>query len=183
MKQIFALFCAFVLLPSYTSHAWIGGPFSNNSHFPTGEDGVYEAIATGQAGVAAVGIFRFAVANNTPGLPSTLPATSVRSGNVFIGFLGVTPVSNIWFIDGLRYVGTSLGTVNEAASMVIAGGSATRAGATVDSNFTANIQRRGHFVPVVGFTGVGNATLSAPLTQFGFDVFGTKVSSVIRLGF
>jgi hypothetical protein len=183
MKQIFALLCAFVLLPSYTSHAWIGGPFSNNSYFQQAEDGVYEAIATGQAGVAAVGIFRFAVANRAAGLPSTLPAASVASGNVFIGFLGVTPVSNIWFINGLRYTGTTLGTVNEAASQVFAAAVATRGGSTVDSGFTANISRTGRFVPVVGFRGVGNAILDVPLTPFAFDVFGTKVAHTINLGF
>jgi hypothetical protein len=183
MKQIFALFCAIVLLPSYTSQAWVGGPFSNNSHFAQAEDGVYEAIATGQGGVAAVGIFRFAVANRAPGLPTGLPAASVASGNVFIGFLGTTPVSNIWFINGLRYIGTTLGTVNEAASTVFAAAFATRLGATVDSGFTASISRKGRFVPVVGFRGTGNATLSAPLTPFTFDVFGTKVHGIATYGF
>lgn len=186
MKQIFALFCAIVLLPSYTSHAWVGGPFSNNSHFQQAEDGVYEAIATGQGGVAAVGIFRFAVANRAAGLPSTLPAASVASGNTFIGFLGVTPVSNIWFINGLRYTGTTLGTVNEAASQVFAAASAARTLApagNIDSGFLANISRTGRFVPVVGFRGVGNASLSNPVTNFTFDVFGTKVAGTLNFGF
>lgn len=187
MKQIFALFCAIVLLPSYTSHAWIGGPFSNNSYFQQAEDGVYEAIGTIQPaipGVVGVGIFRFAVANRAVGLPSTLPAASVASGNVFIGFLGVTPVSNIWFISGQRYTGTTLGTVNEAAGQVIAAASATRLAVTVDSGFTADISRRGRFVPVVGFNGVGNLTLSsAPLVIVPFTVFGTKVSNSFTLGF
>jgi len=206
MKQIFALFCAFVLLPAYTSHAWIGGPFSNNSHFPNAEDGVYEAIGTIVPDVlnplppSGVGVFRFVVGNRSAGLPSTIPSGSVASGNVFLGFFnaptttvvaGITinttnPITNMWFINGVRYTGTTLGTVNEAASEVVAAAIATRGTTSLDTGFRANIARKGRFIPVVGFTGRGDGTL-APVgdlaTRFAFTVFGTKVSNTPTFGF
>ena len=70
MKKLFALFCAICLMPSFSAHAWIGGPFSNNSFFgENGDDGVYEAVGFPTSGVSnGVGIFRWAVANNVVGI-------------------------------------------------------------------------------------------------------------------
>tara|TARA_B110000305_G_C19250703_1_gene544603 strand:+ start:284 stop:688 length:405 start_codon:yes stop_codon:yes gene_type:complete len=114
MKNIIAIFCTLFLAPTSHSYAWIGGPFSNNSYFgESGDDGVYEAIATGPN---AIGIFRIVVANefggsqdlNTgltrlPGATATggggIAVPAINSGNIFIGGFGLNETPAVGLID------------------------------------------------------------------------------------
>ena len=196
MKQLFALFCAFVLLPSFSAHAWIGGPFSNNTFFgEVGDDGVYEAVATTENGI---GVFRIVVGNEFPGVnPSGVVASApaedaasgdriievpgLNSGNIIIGAFGTT--SNIWYLEGVSYLGTTLGTVNSTLGVVFAIGEATGAGGDViNSGFTATMTRAGRFLPVSGFSGEGQLQVSTENFQREFSVVGTKVSNSILFG-
>lgn len=157
MKNIIAVFCALIIAPTLNTYAWVGGPFSNNSYFSqSGDDGVYEAIATGPN---AIGIYRITVANDFGGSQTqgtgqivppgagainvngngnvvNIPTTSgVNSGNIFIGGFGFEegPASNIWFYQGVGYFGRAIGTVNSTLSRVTALGNAKLRGA----NFAA----------------------------------------------
>lgn len=207
MKQLLALFCALVLMPSFSAHAWIGGPFSNNTYFgENGDDGVYSASASGPN---AIGLFRFSVGNNFQGSGDIVtaevetvvfdifgdPATSIitpgfNSGNTTIGGFGTA--SNVWFFEGISYRGSTLGNVDSVSGSVFAVASAssgTEAGApTLSSAFQGALVSSGEFLPATGFTGVGegSATVTEGMvettTDFGFTVFGTKVSDSIFFG-
>ena len=207
MKNIIAVFCALVLAPTFNTYAWIGGPFSNNSYFgESGDDGVYEAIATGPN---AIGIFRIVVANDfrgadqdtgltlLPGLGgfqnlsvgsiAALSVPAINSGNIFIGGFGLNegPSSNIWFHEGVAYFGRTSGTVNSAIGQVAAiGNAAERGGGTrfLDSSFTGTTNSSGSALPAVAFTGVGSASETTSGTTFSFTVFGSKVSNAITFG-
>lgn len=200
MKQLFALFCAIILMPSFSAHAWIGGPFSNNSHFGTkGDDGVYEVVGTA---VNGLGLYRIIVGNNfggvnpsgvqasvpaqapNPGGGGSITVPGINSGNIFFGGLGSNQ-SNIWFFEGVAYFGNAIGTVNSAQGIAVAVGSATSPApvATLNSFFNARISRQGKSVVVSGFTGVGELRVSTALNNaVPFTVFGTKVSDDILFG-
>lgn len=206
MKKIIAVFCALVLAPTFNTYAWIGGPFSNNSYFgESGDDGVYEGIATGPN---AIGIFRITVANDfggsqdldtgltlVPGLENfnsigslanaVVPA--INSGNIFIGGFGLneTPASNIWYYEGVSYFGRTSGTVNSALGIVAAVGNATERGAgtrVLDSSFQATLLNTGELLPSSSFQGSGLANDVASADSFSFTIFGSKVSSQITFG-
>ncbi|MEC5125362.1 hypothetical protein VSU19_01260 [Verrucomicrobiales bacterium BCK34] len=206
MKKIIAVFCALVLAPTFNTYAWIGGPFSNNSYFgESGDDGVYEGIATGPN---AIGIFRITVANDfggsqdldtgltlVPGLENfnsigsltdaVVPA--INSGNIFIGGFGLneTPASNIWYYEGVSYFGRTSGTVNSALGLVAAVGNATERGAgtrVLDSSFQATLLNTGELLPSSSFQGSGFANDVASADSFSFTIFGSKVSSQITFG-
>ena len=143
MKKIFALVCAIVLLPNFSAHAWIGGPFSNNSFFGNeGDDGVYEAVAypVGGAFRNGIGIFRWGVANTSafpegatvdvtqqvpveisPGFfilteTSSEVALDPVSSNIYFG--GYGQISHSWFIEGISYRGNCDGSVNSGLNSV-----------------------------------------------------------------
>jgi len=146
MKKIFATFCALVLMPMFSAQAWIGGPFSNNTYFgENGDDGVYEAVATGPN---ALGIYRIVVGNNFEGVnpggvsdsadPSslgfnltggTLSANyevglpTVFSGNSVLGALGRAQ-NHVWFFEGVSYTGFAVGTASSTLGIVAGIGSA-----------------------------------------------------------
>lgn len=158
MKNVIAIFCALFLAPTFHSYAWIGGPFSNNTYFgSSGDDGVYEATATGPN---AIGIYRITVANDfggsqdidtgqiiAPGFENltivnssvngfSIPTVSgVNSGNIFIGGFGFDegPASNIWYYEGVAYFGRTTGTVNSLTGQVIGVGNAKLRGASRSS--------------------------------------------------
>jgi hypothetical protein len=128
MKKIFVLFCAVFLMPTFSAHAWIGGPFSGNTFFgETGTDGIYEAIATAENGI---GIYRITVGNEFEGaaaaqlqatgsepftaegnLAQPIGFSDVKSGNAVIGAFG-SFWSNVWYYRGEVYRGRTLGTAN-----------------------------------------------------------------------
>lgn len=118
MKQVFAIFCAVILMPGLNAHAWVGGPWSNNNSSPNGDDGVYEAVATTTNGM---GIYRWGVFNQHL-------AFNNNSQNS----------TNIWFYRGITYFGQSFGIVNSALGLVnvIGNGSTnnTRTTSTLNPN-------------------------------------------------
>ncbi|MEM9017565.1 MAG: hypothetical protein AAGC68_11170, partial [Verrucomicrobiota bacterium] len=123
MKQLFAIFCAIILMPMFSASAWIGGPFSNNSYFgENGDDGVYEAVASA---TNALGLFRIVVGNSFAGsqeiategsstvvtdifgnVVAVINTPGIASGNIVIGGFGTA--SNLWFYEGVSYTGTTL---------------------------------------------------------------------------
>lgn len=204
IKKLFAIFCAFCLMPLMSAQAWIGGPFSNNSYFSdNGDDGVYEAVGTATNGV---GIFRIVVGNSFDGVNATAVATSIpvttqqppgvtfttgglASGNITIGGLGLPYAlsSNIWYYQGVSYFGASRGIVNSVLGEVICVANANdQLGGgtnTVGSFFRARLASSGAFLPARSFSGSGELRESqAPAVAVPFTVFGTKVSSQITFG-
>ena len=200
MKKTFALFCALCLMPSFSAHAWVGGPFSNNSFFePEGPDGVYEASATA---INGIGIYRFVVGNQFPGVAPGSVTTSVpqpaqadpgaiivnipaiSSGNVVIGGLG-SPFSNIWFYRGVQYFGSTFGTANPVIGQVIGIASARnefgQGVRELTSAFRANYVQYSRLIAATPFQGVGRAQTEDG-DRFRFTVFGSKVSKDILFG-
>ena len=198
MKQFFAIFCAFVLLPMFTTQAWVGGPFSNNNYLgDNADDGVYEAIAST---VNGLGLFRIVVGNNFAGsqdfttsastgflfddngnLIATFDTPGFASGNVVIG--AFSQASNVWYYRGISYSGTTLGTANSALGIVQATAAASDgANGGINSAFRASFDRASKLLPSSAFSGTGRAN-STEFGKFRFTVFGTKVSDDILFGF
>jgi len=208
MKKIFAIFCALVLLPSFNVNAWVGGPFSNNNYFgENGDDGVYEASASG---INGIGLFRFAVGNNFSGttdlttqattnvitqggaVVAVLPVFPINSGNLTFGGFGAD--SNIWFLRGVSYKGETTGTVNSVRGVVAAVGTArSSTGPTgldtpdiVNSGFRGKLVKTGRTLPVASFRGTGRGRIipsnGDDSKDFRFTVFGTRVSNQILFG-
>lgn len=199
MKKIFAVFCAVVLMPTFSAHAWIGGPFSNNTFFSEdGDDGVYEAAATARNGI---GLYRIVVGNdfegvNPQGVNASVPAPAgvnavitiqvpgISSGNVVVGAFG-NSFSNVWFFEGVFYAGITLGTASSVRGTVTAFAEARNnrgLGASVlSSSFVAKFEGSGGFIPARVFSGAGTAQLGTQ-DPFRFGVYGSKVSNRITLG-
>lgn len=191
-------------MPSFSAHAWIGGPFSNNSFFgENGDDGVYEAVGTTTNGL---GLFRIVVGNNFDGVnPSGVQASvpseepnfgspltdniqvpGISSGNIVFGALG-NDANNIWYYQGVSYFGNSIGTVNSVQGIAAAVGraftGADQTGDSILSAFQAQIERAGRFLPASAFSGTGELRVSTDTaTAVPFTVFGSKVSSRITFG-
>lgn len=187
MKKIFAVFCAVVLMPSFSAHAWIGGPFSNNSFFgEAGDDGVYEAAASALNGI---GLYRIVVGNTYEGInPAGVTTSSqVASGNVVIGAYepNFTTFSNVWFYEGVFYAGVTLGTASSVMGTVTAFAEALDDRGMgfniLSSSFIAHFQGTGRFLPARVFSGRGLAQLTGD-DPFEFGVYGSKVSHTINLG-
>lgn len=204
MKQLFAIFCAFILLPMFSTQAWIGGPFSNNSFGGVGgDDGVYEASATAANGI---GLYRFAVGNEFAGVnpggvnasvPSqqavngfgfTITVPGISSGNTVIGAFG-NGFTSIWYYEGVQYFGTTIGTVNSALNVVI--GMATvrnniifgnPATSTLSTAFRAQLVRTGRTLAATPFEGTGRARVTPGNIDFEFTVLGSKVSNNLFFG-
>ncbi len=204
IKKLFAIFCAFCLMPLVSAQAWIGGPFSNNSYFSdNGDDGVYEAVGTATNGV---GLFRILVGNtfegvtpegviqSLPGLEAVppgnlIPTQGIASGNVVIGALGSPYAlsSNIWYYQGTAYFGNSRGIVNSVMGQVVCvANAAENAGAgpdSIGSFFQAQLSASGPFLPARAFAGSGELRVSTdPNSSVPFTVFGTKVASELLYG-
>jgi len=188
MKKIFALFCAVFLMPSFSAHAWIGGPFSNNSYFSqSGDDGVYEAVGIpvnnranpNQRIKNGIGLYRWAVTNNTSfsdevstsisqvffdvfgNIAFTLVDVVPLTSNVYFG--GVGQVSHTWFVEGVAYRGTCEGTVNSGIGTVNCIGSASDAGGTslIESSFKGKYSSAGdggQGIPISRFRARGRGT-------------------------
>lgn len=188
MKKIFALFCAVFLMPSFSAHAWIGGPFSNNSYFSqSGDDGVYEAVGIpvnnranpNQRIKNGIGLYRWAVTNNTSFVDVVL-----LTSNVYFG--GVGQVSHTWFVEGVAYRGTCEGTVNSGIGTVNCIGSASDAGGTslIESSFKGKYSSAGdggQGIPISRFRARGRGTFievgnPAGTVAFRFRVLGSKVT-------
>jgi len=119
MKKAFAIFCAVILMPGLNAQAWVGGPFSNNNSLSTGDDGVYEAVATATNGT---GLYRWGVRNNGTGAQTTPTGAEALTGSVSniqfnAGILGAIS-SNVWYYQGITYYGRTFGTVNSAMGVV-----------------------------------------------------------------
>ncbi len=207
MKKVFAVFCAMMLTPMFSANAWVGGPFSNNSYFgASGDDGVYEATASG---INGIGLFRIVVGNefqgsqdiataatnNTVLIPDgqggtiaiTIQIPGTNSGNMIFGAIGTS--SNVWFYEGVSYLfGQTVGTVNSALGIAQAAGTAANTATAnantviISSGFSARLVRTGDAVIATAFEGVGSATPSNTGVEFSFSVFGTKVSNNIFFG-
>ncbi len=121
MKKLFAIVLSLIVIPTFHAHAWIGGPFSNNSHTPTGDDGVYEAVATG---LDVTGTYRWGVGNQNQAAEYTNGQVG-NTGNVqFGGFAGTTN-QHVYFARGVVYFGTCFGTVNSTLNVVSCVGTAS----------------------------------------------------------
>ena len=142
MKQLFGVFAAVVLMPSFTAQAWVGGPFSNNNYSPTGDDGVYEAIATMSNGV---GMFRWAVNNNlaAPTVQIGGPGGAGHSANVQFGGLVGAANPNIWYYQGVTYYGRCFGTVSSGLGIVSVIGNASTDGLDATGTFVNNVALAG----------------------------------------
>lgn len=153
MKKALAIFTAVVLMPASQTMAWTGGPFSNNSALPSGDDGVYEAIATTSNGL---GIYRFAVRNSgvssetAGGGTNPNGSTTVSSNVQFSAGLLAASSSNVWYYKGITYYGPAFGTVNSDAGIVVCVGNA-------ESNqpSAGGLQGQAGAAPVPAQTGVG----------------------------
>jgi hypothetical protein len=200
MKKIFAIFCALCLMPGFSAQAWIGGPFGNNTYFgEEGDDGVYEAVAVpiGRAR-NGVGIYRWGVTNNFPGLDPTNTTTFTFgsstgtddfvvpvSGNVMFG--GVSLFTHSWFLNGVYYRGFCDGTVNSGLGTISCIGAARSAAGlsgileSVSSGFRAQFSDRSNGIPIRRFEGAGRARTHVDSTgevaDFRFTVFGSKVAN------
>ena len=181
MKKFFAIFTAVVLMPaSHTMAGWRGGPFSNNNAIPSGDDGVYEAIAIMENGT---GLYRFGVRNN--GVSTQVAAgfgggagAPVDSSNVqFNAGLLSAFSSNVWYYKGITYYGVTWGIANSDmgivaatgnASSTVAAGLATNNGFVLNnpsgnnigfanSNFIAKFRDNG---PAFRFSGTGQVTFT-----------------------
>lgn len=133
MKKAFGVFVAVVLMPLAPANAWVGGPFSKNQFSASGDDGVYEAIATIRNGI---GMYRFGVRNETA--PVSLAAAAGGSAatnnqtttnmEFNAGLSGGTSTS-IWFYRGISYIGSCAGMVNSSLNVVAVVGNAQSDGA------------------------------------------------------
>lgn len=191
MKKIFTIFCAVCLMPSFSAHAWIGGPFSNNSYFSeSGDDGVYEAVAfpvnnranPNQVIKNGIGMYRWAVTNNTSfsdavstsvsqvffddqgNIAFTLVDIVPLTSNVYFGGVGQT--SHTWFIEGVAYRGFCEGTANSGLGIVNCVGSASNGSGTglIESTFRGK------------FSSAGDGGRGIPISRFRAKGRGTSIN-------
>ncbi len=185
MKKVLGVFLAIVLMPASQVQAWIGGPFSNNSYFTNGDDGIYEAYATLQNGT---GLFRFAVRNNGTSSESAAGAVNgmVSSNVMFSGGLLQSVSSCFWYFRGVTYAGPCVGIANSEMGIVSAIGNAQSntisnpasttgingisiagpQGQNIDfanSSWTAKIKQK---FPIVRFNGSGTVTFTGDVDTF-----------------
>lgn len=188
MKKIFTIFCAVCLMPSFSAHAWIGGPFSNNSYFSEqGDDGVYEAVAIpvnnranpNQVIKNGIGMYRWAVTNNTSfsdgvstsvsqvffddqgNILFTLVDIIPLTSNVYFGGVGQT--SHTWFIEGVAYRGSCEGTANSGIGVINCVGTAASNDGTglIESTFKGKYSSAGdggEGIPISRFRAKGRGT-------------------------
>ena len=214
------------------------GPFSGNSFFgdDTGQDdGAYEATASM---VNGTGIYRFGVKNefagftadDVPTVTYAFPVTttsiapdgtivvstqvfeqeviSISSGNLNFG--GVGGMTHSWFIEGVSYFGTCVGSVNSDLGTVYGSGSAqdgvsnlfgllvTDGDNSVSSGFSGTVQKGNSGAlsfSETRFSGTGQAVVNTkgvdvvtgedtdimgPIRDF--VIFGTKYSNQVTYG-
>jgi len=190
-------------MPTFSTYAWIGGPFSNNTYFgEEGDDGVYEAIAIPTGGQLnnGIGIFRWGVANDsaftddatittTTTIANGQALVSIRpiASNIYFG--GTGQVSHTWFIEGVSYRGNCDGTANSGVNEITCVGTASNPenpSQSISSGFRATFENGGEGVPVSRFSGRGNAQVDdffgiGETTKFRFAVFGSKVSTFVTV--
>ena len=173
------------MMPAAQVQAWIGGPFSNNSHFTLGDDGIYEAYATLQNGT---GLFRFAVANSNVSTESNAGAVNglISTNVMFNGGLLQSVSSCFWYFRGVTYAGPCVGIANSEMGIVSAIGNAQSntisnpssttgingisiagpQGQNIDfanSSWTAKIKQK---FPIVRFSGSGTVTFTGDVDTF-----------------
>lgn len=126
MKQVFGIFAALILMPTFQVQAWLGGPWSNNSYQENGDDGIYEAIATMTNGV---GMYRWAVNNNNAGgTAMTGNFAGSTTSNVMFGGLVAAASPHVWYYKGIVYYGRCFGIVNSDMAIVSVTGNAANDG-------------------------------------------------------
>lgn len=203
MKKLFSIFCAICLVPSFSAHAWVGGPFGNNNYFgEDGDDGVYESVAI-PIGKArnGIGIYRWGVTNNFPGLdPQNTTTFTFSSGSGFdtftvpvssnVMFSGVSLFTHTWFLNGVYYRGFCEGTVNSGLGIISCIGAARSAAGlsgvfeSISSGFRAFYTNKGDGIPVRRFEGRGRARThdgnTGLTTDFRFAVFGSRVANGVE---
>lgn len=202
MKQLLGIFCALCLVPSFSAHAWIGGPFSNNTYFgEEGDDGVYEAVAIPFGSARnGVGTYRWGVTNNFPGLDpqntTSVILTSSTGASGFtvpvsgnVEFAGVGNFTHSWFITGTYYRGFCQGTVNSGLGSITCIGAAQSADGlsgvseSISSSFRASFTARNQGIPIRRFEGRGSASTtdgSGAFLNFRFAIFGSKVANSVN---
>ena len=114
MKKVFGIIFAIVLVPTFNTYAWVGGPFTNNSHTPEGDDGIYEAVGTT---VNGMGLYRWGVGNVNAATTYTDGRTG-NTGNVQFGGFAGNSNQHTWYFEGNVYYGTCFGTVNSSVGVV-----------------------------------------------------------------
>ena len=156
MKKAFAVFSALILMPGLNAHAWVGGPWSNDSYQHNGDDGVYEAVATATNGI---GIYRWGVSNN--------------GGNLEFA-AGSFASSNLWYYRGISYYGMCFGIVNSHLGVVSVVGNGTtdllKSTTTVDADTGTVI------TVTIGLLGPDSSTASGNIA-FCNSAFTAKISS------
>lgn len=156
MKKAFAVFCALVLMPGLNAQAWVGGPWSNNNLEPSGDDGVYEAVATATNGL---GLYRWGVKNSEG---------SLEFNN------GSFAASNLWYYKGVAYYGMCFGIVNSDMGIVSVVGNGTtdllKSSTTVDADTGTVI------TVTIGILGPAAATPSGNVAYTN-SAFTAKITS------
>lgn len=159
MNKLFAAILAVLIVPTFNSYAWIGGPFDNNSFSPEGDDGIYEAIAVPTTG-SGLGMYRWGVHNRNPGGVPFANGLAGNTGNVqFAGMIG-TFNQHVWYLNGEVYYGPCFGSVNSSVGTIRCVGNAATA------------------VPQIVNTGNQFGPLSqttAPTQRFVFDANGNII--------
>jgi hypothetical protein len=164
MKQAFGIFAALILVPSMQVQAWVGGPWSGNSHQENGDDGVYEAVATTANGV---GMYRWAVQNN-------LDATGIgdfpypsgqgfTNSNVQFGGLVGAMSPHVWYFRGLVYYGRCFGIVSSTMGIVSVTGNASDTGFDGSGNGVNGVNLAGGLASDFNFATVGSG--STPISN------------------
>jgi len=171
MKQAFAVFCVIILMPSLHARAWVGGPFSNNNALASGDDGIYEAVATMNNGM---GLYRWAVRNNgvgATGTPSDVNVATAQASNVLFGggILGGVS-SNVWYFKGITYYGPAFGIVNSTMKIVsVIGNASTDAlynGTGLNNQFLAGPTPGQAGAQSTGNVGFANSSFMAKIRSF-----------------
>lgn len=174
MKQVFGIFAALILMPTFQVQAWVGGPWSNNSYQSNGDDGIYEAVGTMTDGTA---LYRWAVQNEptsgatlTDGARGTTgggflqtPGGSNSSNVQFGGLVGANSAHVIWY-RGVVYYGRVFGTVNSGLNTVAAVGNATTTGGFNSTTNINGVAIQGP-LPEAGIQGIANSAFRGTMTQ------------------
>ena len=153
MKKLIAAILAVLIVPTFNTSAWVGGPFDNNSYTPGGDDGIYEAVAVPVIG-SGMGIYRWGVFNRNPGGTAFSSGLAGNTGNVQFGGMIGTFNQHVWYLNGEVYYGPCFGSVNSSVGTIQCVGNASTA--------TAQVQSAGNqFGPL--------SQAPAPVTRFARD--------------
>ena len=189
MKKIFAVTLALIVVPSFHAHAWIGGPFNNNSFTPEGDDGIYEAIAIPVIG-SGMGLYRWGVNNRSAGGTQFTNGLQGGTGNVLFGGMVGNFNQHIWYFNGETYFGPCYGSVNSGVGTVSCVGTAATAVPRVtspaqpnhNSPFTLTQAPNGRFVFDRNGNIIVNPATGIPIISGVGDVANSRFRGQIQPG-